>query len=277
MVSFKLSTLVVTATLALLSSAKAKKRGLAWPREYQSYVRICISCSLIAHCLVTSAFDPKVFLPGGKVNWLYNWHTEKEAIYSSIPSFYAMQWDSEGIANLTANLKADGAHTLLGFNEPDNGGQANLTPAAAASLWKQYFEPIKARHPNIKLISPAVTNGGPPSGLAWLDSFLGNCTSCHIDGVAIHWYGGWIDDFKSFVNDSKKYNKPLYMTEFGLDWDQYATVDSFTQFLPLAMSYLDSEPAVVKYAFFGAFHSGTAKDMLDANGQLTTVGKLYIS
>lgn len=33
---------------------------------------------------------------------------------------------------------------------------------------------------------------------------------------------------------------------------------------------------VAKYAFFGAFYSGTAKDMIAADGTLTTVGKMYI-
>jgi hypothetical protein len=41
--------------------------------------------------------------------------------------------------------------------------------------------------------------------------------------------------------------------------------------------YLDNEPAVAKYAFFGAFNSGTGKDMIAANGTLTALGKIYIS
>jgi hypothetical protein len=40
-------------------------------------------------------------------------------------------------------------------------------------------------------------------------------------------------------------------------------------------AYLDSEPAVAKYAFFGAFYSGTGKDMITANGTLTNLGKIY--
>ncbi|KAG8915162.1 hypothetical protein FRC01_003764, partial [Tulasnella sp. 417] len=265
MVSFKFASLLATAALSLLPATNAAKRGLAWPSEYTTGHRF----SVVRPDTVLSAFNPNVFLPGGKVDWIYNWGTEKKSIFSSIPSFYAMQWGSGGIASLSTKLQQSGSGYLLGFNEPDNGGQSNLSPATAASLWKQYIEPIKAQNSTIKLISPAVTNAGAPGGLAWLDSFLSYCTGCHIDGVAIHWYGGWIDDFKAFINDAKKYNKPLYMTEFGLEWDQYATVDSFTQFLPLAMSYMDNEPAIVKYAFFGAFHSGTAKDMLTSTGQLT--------
>lgn len=39
-----------------------------------------------------------------------------------------------------------------------------------------------------KLVSPAVTNGAPPLGLGWLDSFLALCSDCTIDVIAIHIY-----------------------------------------------------------------------------------------
>lgn len=257
MVSFKFAALLATATVSLLPGADAAKRGLAWPED--------------------NPFDPVVFTPGGKVDWLYNWHVENKPIFKSIPSFYAMQWGDYNITTLAKRFKKSHSRYLLGFNEPDNAGQANLDPATAVSLWKKYIEPIKKNDKKVKLISPAVTNAGAPGGLAWLDSFLSLCTGCHIDAIAIHWYGGWMDDFKAFINDAKKYNKPLYLTEFGLAWDQYATVDSYLEFLPLALAYLDSEPAIAKYAYFGAFYSNTSKDMLDANGQLTQIGQLYIS
>lgn len=37
----------------------------------------------------------------------------------------------------------------------------------------------------VKLVGPAVTNGG---GVEWLQDFLGNCTACTIDAIAMHWY-----------------------------------------------------------------------------------------
>ncbi|KAG8927202.1 hypothetical protein FRC02_008409 [Tulasnella sp. 418] len=221
-------------------------------------------------------FNPNVFTPGGKVDWLYNWGTTKLPIYNSIPNFYVMQWNGNGINQLASKTSAAGSSVILGFNEPDHPDQANMTPANAASLWKQYIQPIKAQNPNIKLISPAFTNGGSPMGFAWMDAFLAACTGCTFDAIALHWYGGWMDDFKEFINTAKKYNKPLWLTEFGLAWDAQAQAANYLEFLPLALAYLDSEPAVAKYAFFGAFYSGTGKDMLNSSGQLTDVGKLYI-
>ncbi|KAF7351501.1 Glycoside hydrolase family 128 protein [Mycena sanguinolenta] len=186
-----------------------------------------------------------------------------------------MQWNADGIASLAANAKVANAVGILAFNEPDISSQANMTPEDAASYYLQYISPLSAQ--GFKLATPAVTNGGPPTGLAWLDAFLAACTGCAYDYIALHWYGGWIDDFTEFIESAKKYNKPIHLTEFGLSWDAQAQASDYEEFLPLALSYLDSEPAVAKYAFFGAFHSGTGKDMIAANGTLTALGQIYIS
>ena len=42
-----------------------------------------------------------------------------------------------------------------------------------------------------KLGAPAVTNGGSPMGLTYLEYFIGNCTGYTIDFIPIHWYGQW--------------------------------------------------------------------------------------
>ncbi|KAG8939305.1 hypothetical protein FRC00_014021, partial [Tulasnella sp. 408] len=103
MVSFKFATLLATAAISLLPGAEAAKRAVTDE--------------------LASAFNPNVFLPGGKVDWIYNWGLDKKPIFSSIPSFYGMQWGSGGIASLATKFQQSGSGFLLGFNEPDNGGQ----------------------------------------------------------------------------------------------------------------------------------------------------------
>ncbi|KAJ7073579.1 hypothetical protein C8F01DRAFT_1241873 [Mycena amicta] len=243
----------VAASPSMSTRAATGFRGLAWPSD--------------------NTFDPSIF-KSSKVGFLYNWGHNNTPENTAFP-FYAMQWNGAGITTLEADARAAGASTILAFNEPDISSQANLTPQAAAALYQQYIHPLSAK--GFKLATPAVTNGGAPTGLTWLDSFLGNCTGCAYDYIALHWYGGWIDDFTDFINGAKKYGKPIYLTEFGLAWDSDAQASNYEEFLPLALSYLDSEPAVAKYAFFGAFHSGTGKDMIAANGTLTNLGKIYVS
>ncbi|KAG8872198.1 hypothetical protein FRB97_007891 [Tulasnella sp. 331] len=162
-----LSTMYRSAAIALAVSSLpgayavfAAKRGLAWPSD--------------------NTFDPKVFATasGGAVDYIYNWGTTPGADFSAIPSYYVMQWNGAGIANLAAEIKAAGSNVVMGFNEP-----SNLTPAAAAALWIQYIQPLRTSIPGIKLISPAVTNAGAPSGIAWMDSFIAACTGCTFDGI----------------------------------------------------------------------------------------------
>ena len=74
---------------------------------------------------------------------------------------------------------------LYSSNEPDNAGQANLSPADAAKVYKQYMQPFKGQ---ALLATPAVTNGGGQSGLTYLGEFVGNCTGCHFDIINFHHY-----------------------------------------------------------------------------------------
>jgi hypothetical protein len=71
------------------------------------------------------------------------------------------------------------------FNEPDNSGQAAMSPQVAAAAWKQYMQPFAGK---AKLVSPAITNAAAPNGEAWMDSFLQACSGCTIDAIAIHIY-----------------------------------------------------------------------------------------
>lgn len=68
-----------------------------------------------------------------------------------------------------------------------------------------------------KLVSPAVTNGAPPSmGTGWLDSFLAACTGCHIDAIAIHIYDSATNTayFQNYISSvASKYGKPVWVTE----------------------------------------------------------------
>ncbi|KZV86831.1 hypothetical protein EXIGLDRAFT_217035 [Exidia glandulosa HHB12029] len=233
-------------------AALTGKRGLAWPSD--------------------NNFNPSIF-KSDKVTWLYNWGTTPPPQLNGAFPYIPTQWSAGGIENLNATIATLKPEYLLGFNEPDNDGQAHLSPDDAAKYWKQYIQPLKAQ--GVKLVSPAFTNAGAPGGVAWMDAFITACTGCSWDVVGLHWYGGWTGDLGEFIDSAKKYNLPLWLTEFGLSWDAQAS--NYEEFLPLALTYLDNEPAIERYAFFGAFHSGAGWDMLNADGSLTSLGKMYVS
>ncbi|KAI0267652.1 glycosyl hydrolase catalytic core-domain-containing protein [Gloeopeniophorella convolvens] len=224
------------------------KRGLAWPSD--------------------NTFDPAVFEAGGLTTWLYDWGPTNTAKNAEFP-FYPMQWNTGGIDSLASVVSQTQPDVVMGFNEPDNAAQANISPADAATYWKQYFNPLKSS--GVTLLSPAVND------ITWLDSFFSACADgCIVDAIALHWYGGWTDDLEPFIQSAFKYNKPIWLTEFALGWvGGQPTVDNYLQFLPLALQYLDSTPQVAKYSFFGAFHDGNPWQFFNADGTLTALGQLY--
>ena len=74
---------------------------------------------------------------------------------------------------------------FISSNEPDNAGQANLSPQDTATVYKRYMQPFKGQ---ALLATPAVTNGGGATGLNFLGSFLDSCSDCHFDIINIHHY-----------------------------------------------------------------------------------------
>lgn len=137
---------------------------------------------------------------GSQVNWQYNWDSttnQKQSWAEFIPmlwgtqSYHTNQW----FDNAWYWINNGGSGHLLAFNEPEQGGQANLSPGDAANAWRQYMEPF---YGHAQLGAPAVSN----DGYNWISQFLQACSGCHIDFIPIHWYNDWTleNDFENWVN-----------------------------------------------------------------------------
>jgi hypothetical protein len=218
--------------------------------------------------------DPKLTtLFGSKVTWAYNWGQTAGNGFNSKLEYSPMLWGTSGTSIWNSNAKAAiaaGSDTLLSFNEPDLSSQSNLDPTTAANLFKQYMQPFACQ---ARLSSPAVTNGGAPMGLSWLQSFLSQCTGCTIDVVPIHWYAPAtaIDDFKSHVQQAYAAggNRPLWITEFGLT---DGTDDQKATFFQTILPWLDSQLYVERYAYF----MDAPNYLLNsASTGLSAIGQLY--
>lgn len=102
-------------------------------------------------------------------------------LFNDAPDLTAV-WPAKAQAAIDA-----GADALLSFNEPDgcaNGGQACMTVPQSVAAYKAYIQPFGNQ---VRLGAPAVTNGGPPSSLEYLQDFMGNCTGCQVDFITLHW------------------------------------------------------------------------------------------
>ncbi|KAH8925923.1 glycoside hydrolase family 128 protein, partial [Atractiella rhizophila] len=189
--------------------------------------------------------------------------------------FIPMIWnDAPPLAEWQANVEkaiAAGATHLLAFNEPDLAEQANMDVDRAVTAWRKYMQPYAGR---VKLVSPAVTNGGPPTGKDWLDRFLAACTGCTIDVIAFHIYDqAWnVGYFQGYINDTVTHYAPrkCWMTEWA-GWG--ATPADTTTFLNTMIPWLEDLPGLERYAYFGAFKG----ILLDDNGNLNQGGQTYNS
>lgn len=206
------------------------------------------------------------FTSSSEVSWAYNWGSSTKDCpekFEYVPMLWGTATDHSGNWDaMVTKALASGSQHLLGFNEPDYSGQANLSPSDAAAGWMQFMQPYASK---AKLGAPATTNGGAPMGLTWLSNFMTACASCTIDFVPIHWYnGGDVAAFKAYM--AKAYtaggNRPLWITEFEVPGSD----DEKAAFLNEVMAWMDETSYIERYAYFmvsdGSLVSGTSLSKL---------------
>ncbi|KAH8785940.1 hypothetical protein F5883DRAFT_599047 [Diaporthe sp. PMI_573] len=208
---------------------------------------------------------------GSSVNWMYNWYsntTNKQNFTEYVPMLWGINSELTGIWNKDASSWiAAGSEYLLAFNEPENIGQSNISPAVAADAYRQYMEPFAGK---AQLGAPGVSNDGRD----WMKQFLGLCSDCTIDFVPIHWYNpcSLLDDFMTFVTDMCHIarDRPVWVTEFQPE----GSTDEKTEFLKRAISWLDDQECVARYAYFGT--ADVDLELLDHGGPaLSALGAIY--
>lgn len=164
----------------------------------------------------------------------------------------------------TAAVQSADVKSLLSFNEPDltYSASSNILPANAAAGHKTYIEPFtgsrKIGMPNVLWNNVGSSSGGNYNTRQWTQYFLGNCTGCHFDYAAIHYYqdcnppsgqsgAAW---FQGNVTDAwNTLKKPIWVTEF----ECYGSENQQIAFLQQVLPWLDAQSYVQRYAYFGTF------------------------
>jgi hypothetical protein len=196
-------------------------------------------------------------LKASGVSWFYDWAPTPGAVKApSGVQFVPMMWNGASVT--TANLaaaKRDGS-TLLGFNEPDMTGQANMTVDQALNLWP------KLEATGMRLGSPAVAWGADQSG-QWLDRFMAGAKSrgYRVDFITLHWYGSdfttanAVSQLRSYINATyARYHKPIWLTEYALmnfgSGAKYPSASNQAAFVTASTKMLQSLSYVEHYAWF---------------------------
>jgi RNA polymerase sigma factor (sigma-70 family) len=219
-------------------------------------------------------------------SWYYTWDTTDKGISAPNVGFVPMIW---GSASVTSSALAQAKQTtscgcLLGFNEPDNGGQSNMTPAQALTLWPQLMSI------GLQLGAPAVASGAADSG-GWLDQFMAGVKQhgYRVDFIPLHWYGSDFDpsaavgQLQSYIESVyNKYHLPIWLTEFALmsfanGGQQFPSESVQASFLTQAAQMLDSLPYVQRYAWFAlpATSGLPSSGLFQPGPALTPVGTAF--
>jgi hypothetical protein len=246
------------------------------------------ACKRGAGYINENAADLPAFQKG--IGWWYDWGALPPTAAASALSkggieYVPMIWTGPpnaniDVANLTKQIPS-GARFLLGFNEPNFGNQANLTPTQAASDWPLLEQIADAR--GLALVSPALNycggNCNETDPFVWLDAFFKACSGCRVDYVAFHWYACSKDALTGILARFEAYGKPVWVTEFScLDGGDTSEAAQET-WLKTAVPVLEADPKVFRYAWFLGRSSPTANpwDLLAAPGALAPLGQSYVA
>ena len=152
-----------------------------------------------------------------QVTWQYNWDSDTKQ-KQDFAEFVPMLWGPANIhtAQWRTNAQwwvSNSAQHLLGFNEPEQQGQSNLSVSQAVDAWRDWMEDFSGV---AKLGAPSVSN----DGYEWLSQFLQACSGCHIDFIPIHWYNDHSIEFdlEDWVNKICDLGdgRPVWITEVRL-------------------------------------------------------------
>jgi len=224
-------------------------------------------------------------LAASGASWYYDWGATPSGITTPPgASFVPMIWGAADVTAATLDqVKSEGS-VLLGFNEPDQGGQANMTVAQALDLWPQ----LEAT--GMTLGSPAVSSGAATPG-GWLDQFMtgARARGYRVNFITVHWYGGdfstgpavqQLESYLQAIYD--QYHLPIWLTEFALTsyagpTPTFPTEAQQAAFLTAATQMLDGLPYVQRYAWFAlpvSSGSGTT-GLFNQGPAVTEVGRAF--
>ena len=236
------------------------------------------------------ANSPCVARTNLKVSWYYNWMQSADAPCSS-PSvggeFVPMIWghagaeqSSAGITSAIGTMVSKGYRTVLGFNEPDNLTQSNISVATAISLWPAF------NNPAIQIGAPGAQAN--TTGVAWSTDFIAQVNanpSLRVDFIAIHWYGWNAGSCEANASTLEGHirkiealpgNRPLWLTEWGcLNNSDTGSAAVTLAHVTGAVAMFARHPRLERYAWYP--WAGPTHALANTDGSLTALGAYYAS
>jgi hypothetical protein len=216
--------------------------------------------------------------------WFYNWTPCRRPRERKVAAeFVPMIWDETSVTHeILADVKAGGYSALLGFNEPDSSGQADMSVELAIELWPRLMET------GLRLGSPATCQGAK-----WLDEFMEEADrrGYRVDFICLHWYGDItapdaVDGLRRYLTSYwEKYHRPIWLTEYsGANWKwctrRPVTLDDNARFARESVAMMESLPFIERYAWYSTtltpsdrYYATTG--LYQTADEITVVGEAY--
>ena len=208
-----------------------------------------------------------------KTQWFYNWNAggQSSLDIEYVPMRHNGSWPPYKKINELENV----TH-VLGFNEPNQKDQANMTVEQALAQWP------RLQASGLRLGSPSPNDA--ERGLKWLYEFMDEADKrgLRVDFVTVHYYkADW--SAKKMIAWLQKIHKrtggrPIWLTEFnnGAPWTKghdpsYA---ENTKRLNEYCKAMDAVDFVERYAIFN-LGPKTKQRQLISEGKLTPTGEWY--
>jgi autotransporter-associated beta strand protein len=222
------------------------------------------------------AGDPGIGLLN--LNWWYNWNISSS---SSRDLEYIAIRQLQYWPGLGQNWQSLGINTVLGYNEPDQANQANMSIATAIGSWGDLLGT------GLRVGSPATSDGGPNS---WLIPFVAQADAAglRVDFTCTHYYqshnpadaAGCASQLYNFLlNIWNNTHRPIWVTEWnnGANWtDAQWPVPTYAQqqaCVQAMVNMLESTPFVERYALYNWVEDG--RSLVNSSGAVTLAGTVY--
>lgn len=208
-----------------------------------------------------------------QTQWYYDWAAKSKSSLDIeyVPMRHNRNWDSFK----KINQMEDVTH-LLGFNEPNQPDQANMTVEQALQMWP------KLQASGLRLGSPSPNDA--ERGLKWLYEFMDKADKrgLRVDFITVHYYKAdwsperliaWLEKIHKRTG-----NRPIWLTEFnnGAPWTKShnPTYAENTKRLKQYCKIMDATDFVERYAIFNLGPDKKQRQVI-RKGELTPTGEWY--
>lgn len=222
------------------------------------------------------------------MGWYYTWGGNPFSYTTyKYAEFVPMKWGAGNEDRDLAAIAQKNYKYLLGYNEPDMGGDvggSNIPVATAVANWNKFVGKSQFLGAPAPALSPSWDGG------TWFRSFMNQIDTDTIDFIPLHcYYGkyGGVAGARTFLKEVvdatyEMYHKPIWVTEFAVSGWGYSNATarkSVQEFMYEVIDGLNEREYVERYSWF-SFNTtdesnGASALWTNSTGVLTDLGNIY--